>query len=207
MYLSKLMLNSQNTQVYRDLGNAHALHQRIMQGFPNEQRHQPRADWNILYRQEPGSQIILVQSDIVPGWNRLPQDYLEHHDTKSLALMLTHIMVGMTLQFRLKANPSKREHGTGKTRAINHRAEQVAWLERQAAHHGFNLLDVDVVPVPNIYGRKVKTSAPIKIIGVLYQGALQVSNPELFTHALRCGIGRGRSYGCGLLSIARLNAN
>jgi CRISPR system Cascade subunit CasE len=205
MYLSKLMLNSRNTQVYRDIGNAHALHQRIMQGFPDEQRNQPRADWNILYRQEPDSQIVLVQSDITPDWHRLPQDYLEHHETKSLALMLTHIKAGMTLQFRLKANPSKREHGTGKTRAITHRTEQVAWLERQASQHGFKLLDVDVIPVPNIYGRKAKTPASIKIVGVLYQGALQVSNPELFTQALRCGIGRGRSYGCGLLSIARLN--
>jgi CRISPR system Cascade subunit CasE len=40
---------------------------------------------------------------------------------------------------------------------------------------------------------------------VLYQGILQVENSNLLFEAIRQGIGRGRSYGCGLLSIARIN--
>ncbi|MCG9890560.1 MAG: type I-E CRISPR-associated protein Cas6/Cse3/CasE [Thermosynechococcaceae cyanobacterium MS004] len=39
---------------------------------------------------------------------------------------------------------------------------------------------------------------------MLYQGILQVEDPALLVEAIRQGIGRGRSYGCGLISIARL---
>ncbi len=206
MYLSKLVFNPRNPQVYRDLSNAHALHQRVMQGFPDEQSSQPRADWNILFRQEPGSQILLVQSDIAPDWERLPAGYLEKKsDTKFIAMILKQLEAEMVLQFRLKANPSKRDKTTGKTVAITGRVEQTAWLERQATAHGFEVLVTDCIATPDIYGYKTKSTPPIKIINVIFQGKLKIIEPGEFTKVLRCGIGRGRSYGCGLLSIARVS--
>jgi CRISPR system Cascade subunit CasE len=204
MYLSQLVVNSHKQDVYRDLADAHKLHQRIMQGFPDEQHQQPRAEWNILYRQEGDSSVLLVQSDITPDWSRLPSGYLANHNTKSLALMLNQLEVGKQLQFRLKANPSKRDHLTRKIIGLTKRSEQIEWLERQSARSGFKVLSVDVMPTPDIYGRKSKAPQPIKIFSVLFQGALQITDVELFTQALRQGIGRGRSYGCGLLSIAKL---
>jgi len=45
MYLSQLILNERQPQVYGDLGNAHRFHQRIMQAFPDEvEREKPRQD-------------------------------------------------------------------------------------------------------------------------------------------------------------------
>lgn len=207
MYLSQLVLNERNRTVLRDLSNSHALHQRIMQGFPDEQRNKARADWKVLFRQEPDSNVILVQSCVEPDWNRLPAGYLTKQAVKPFHPETSQLEVGRVVQFRLKANPSKRDKQSGKTIGMFHQSDQMAWLERQASQHGFKLLGVDVIPTPNVFGIKAKGTAPIRIVTVLYQGILQVTDSALFVEAIHQGIGRGKSYGCGLLSIARLNPN
>jgi len=208
MYLSKLVLNERHHRVYRDLGNAHALHQRIMQGFPDESREQPRFDWHILYRYEPDNLAVLVQSTIQPDWNQLPEDYLQEvkcHSAEVMAAMVQNLKSGRRLQFRLRANPSKRDAKTGKVLGIFRQADQVNWLDRKGTQHGFRTHGIDTVSSPNILGFKGKGKPPIKITTVLYQGVLEILDVDLFTRALVEGIGRGRSYGCGLLSIARWN--
>ncbi|MEP0911793.1 type I-E CRISPR-associated protein Cas6/Cse3/CasE [Leptolyngbya sp. GB1-A1] len=205
MYLSQLVLNGGDSTAQRDFSNAHDLHRRIMQAFPDEQRDQPRADWNVLFRHEPDSDVILVQSAIEPDWSRLHQGYLAKAPiTKPFDLDDSQLRAGRVVQFRLKANPSKRSKETGKTLGLFHQPEHLAWLERRAAQHGFTLLNVDTVPTPNVFGMKGKGTSPIRIISVLYQGVIRIDDPALFSTAIRQGIGRGRSYGCGLLSIARL---
>jgi CRISPR system Cascade subunit CasE len=207
MYLSQLVLNERDLTAQRDFSNAHDLHRRIMQAFPDEQRDQPRADWNVLFRHEPDSNVILVQSAIEPDWNGLRQGYLAKDPiTKLFDLDASQLHAGRVVQFRLKANPSKRNKETGKTIGLFHQPEQLAWLERRAAQHGFTLLSVDTVPTPNVFGMKGKGTSPIRIVTVLYQGVIRIDDPALFGTAIRQGIGRGRSYGCGLLSIARLQS-
>ena len=207
MYLSQLVLNERDRTAQRDFSNAHDLHRRIMQAFPDEQRDRPRADWNVLFRHELDSDVILVQSAIEPDWSRLHQGYLAKDPiTKPFNLDASQLHAGRVVQFRLKANPSKRNKETGKTIGLFHQPAQLAWLERRAAQHGFTLLSVDTVPTPNVFGIKGKGTSPIRIVTVLYQGVIQIDDPALFSTAIRQGIGRGRSYGCGLLSIARLQS-
>lgn len=203
MYLSKLALDERHRDVQRDLSNVHALHQRIMQAFPDEQRDNPRADWNVLFRHEPDSNVILVQSAIEPDWSKLHQGYLTAHMTKPFDPNTNQLDAGRVVQFRLKANPSKRDQKTGKTVGLYHQPNQLVWLEQRALQNGFKLLSVDTIPTPNVFGVKGKGSSPIRIVTVLYQGVLQITDPLLFITAIHQGIGRGRSYGCGLLSIAR----
>jgi CRISPR system Cascade subunit CasE len=208
MDLSKLELNLKNRKVQQDLSNVHALHQRIMQGFPDENRDRARADWHVLFRHEPDSAVLLVQSvsDVSPNWQQLPSEYLTNFELKSIDTVLEQLQSGRILQFRLKANPSKRSKETGKTFALTSKEDRLLWLDRQALRSGFEVLEVDLIPVPDIYGRKPKSSASIKIISVLFQGVLRITDIDLFQTALQHGIGRGRTYGCGLLSVAKLSS-
>uniref|UniRef100_B8HWH7 CRISPR-associated protein, Cse3 family n=1 Tax=Cyanothece sp. (strain PCC 7425 / ATCC 29141) TaxID=395961 RepID=B8HWH7_CYAP4 len=206
MYLSKLVLNERDRTVQRDLSNVHALHQRIMQAFPDEQRENPRADWNVLFRQEPDISIVLVQSEIEPNWTHLSYNYLlQPPQLTSVNFVTSRLEPGRAFQFRLKANPSKRDKQSRKLIGMFHQADQIAWLERQAEQRGFKLLGVDVIPTPNVFGMKEKGKPPIQILTVMYQGILQITDSAPFINAIQQGIGRGRSYGCGLLSIARVN--
>lgn len=203
MYLAKLELNEQNQIVHREQGNAHAFHQRIMQAFPNEQRAKARADWHVLFRQEPDSNVVLVQSAIAGSWENLPETYLANHQSKLFNTEPQHFEVGRMLQFRLKANPSKRDNQTKKLIGMFHQVDQLAWLGRQANQHGFELCGVDVIPTPNVFGKKMGEKALIRLVTVLYQGTLKITDSDHFMTAMQQGIGRGRAYGCGLLSIAK----
>jgi CRISPR system Cascade subunit CasE len=203
MYLSKLVLNGKNPNVQKDLSNAHKLHQRIMQSFPDEQRNHPRDDWNILFRQEIENDVVLVQSGIEPDWSKLPQGYLSDCAAKPWDLEAAQLNAGRMFQFRLRANPSKRDNQTRKTIGLFHRSDQLAWLERQANRCGFKLHGIDVIPSSNIFGVKDNGSSPIRITTALYQGILEVTEPLQFIAVIQQGVGRGKSYGCGLLSISR----
>jgi CRISPR system Cascade subunit CasE len=205
MYLSKLILNERQSLVHRELGNAHKFHQRIMQAFPDEQNlNSPREDWHILFRHEPDSDLVLVQSDLEPDWTKLPHGYLRDQQVKPMQLGVDQLAVGRRFQFRLRANPSKRDNKTKKTVGFYHHPDQLAWLERQSGRCGFQMLSADVIPSPNVFGVKGKGSSPIRITTALFQGVLEVTEPEAFLVVIQQGIGRGKSYGCGLISIARL---
>jgi CRISPR system Cascade subunit CasE len=220
MYLSQLILNDRNPQVRRHLSNIHDLHRGIMLAFPDEQRDQPRADWNVLFRLEPDSNILLVQSELEPDWNRLPSEYLIDRHSKSFVPEVSQFPVDRLLQFRLKANPSKRDKETKKTVGLYFQPDQVAWLQRQGDRHGFSVELIDTIPSPNLWGSKDKSKpvsddlpAPlgkknqhhIKVHTVLFQGILKIQDPSLLVSAIQQGIGRGKSYGCGLLSLSRIN--
>lgn len=206
MYLSQLVLDSQKAFVLREIGHAHKFHQRIMQAFPDEEsRESPREDWHILFRQEPDSDVVLVQSAIAPDWSKLPDGYLtQSSQPKSFNLSPAVLSVGSVFQFRLRANPSKRDKATGKTVGFYKRPDQLAWLERQGDRCGFRLLTADVIPSPNVFGIKKPGTAPIRITTALFQGVLEVTAPEPFVSTVQHGLGRGKSYGCGLLSLARI---
>jgi CRISPR system Cascade subunit CasE len=206
MYISQLTLNARETAVLRDLSNAHKFHQRIMQAFPDEEsRANPRQDWHILFRQEPDSDVVLVQSDLEPDWAKLPAEYLCDHRVKPMNLGADQLTGGRIFQFRLRANPSKRDNKTKKTVGFYHRADQLAWLERQADRCGFRLHQVDIIPSPNVFGIKQKGTAPVRISTALYQGVLEVTDSSAFLTVVQRGLGRGKSYGCGLLSLARVS--
>ena len=211
MFLSQLILNDHARKVRRDLGNAHELHRQIMQAFPDEaEQHasedwNPRQAWNILFRQESDSNMILIQSAIEPDWSKLPEGYVQRENTKPIVYDTNNFEPGKVLQFRLRANPSKRDNKTRKTVGYFKPADQLAWLQRQSDRNGFRLHGVDVIPSPNVFGRK-QGKSPIRISTALYQGILEVTDGSAFTQALCQGLGRGKAYGCGLLSVARYRA-
>ena len=211
MYLSRIVLNDRDRKVRHDLSNIHNLHRSIMQAFPDieplsdEAQKRVRADWQILFRLEPDSNILLVQSELEPDWGKLPLAYLTQQQCKLFQPEIEQFPVARLLRFRLKANPSKRDNETRKTVGLYYQPDQEAWFGRQAAQHGFSVEGLDIIPAANLWGAKVKGQAQIKIHTALFQGILKVQDPALFVKAVRQGIGKGKSYGCGLLSLQRID--
>lgn len=202
--LSQLILNERHRGIYYDLDNLHALHQRIMQGFPDEVGPDARAKFQVLYRREPGEFKVLVQSSVEPDWSRLPPGYLTQFRTTTLTPLLGRLEPGMRLRFRLIANPTKRDKQTGKVVALSRPEDQEAWLRRQGARSGFEVTGLRIGPSEPKQGRKKGASAAVTLSAVLFDGTLTVTDVDALRLAVRQGIGRGRSYGCGLLSLAPL---
>ncbi len=204
MMLSQLVLNERHSGIYHDLDNLNALHQRIMQAFPDEAGPNARSTFNVLYRREPGVLTILVQSAAAPDWARLPAGYLDRAQTTEMDPLLERLAPGLPLRFRLLANPTKRDNQSRKVIALARPEEQEAWLQRQAARAGFEITGLRIGPAEQSQGRRKGIEAAVTLRTVLFDGTLRVTDADALREAVRHGSGRGRSYGCGLLSLAPL---
>lgn len=161
-YLSRLILNQRSRDARRDLADCQALHHRIMTAFPVvEDGSRAREQLGVLYRAEthPRSGItqILVQSAHKPDWSCLPADYLadtygeaENPACRAIDNAWRAINDGMSLTFRLRANPTKRinkrtnpdDKLNGKRVELQTETEWLGWLERKAKEAGFELLSI-----------------------------------------------------------------
>lgn len=230
VYLSKLTLNPRNSEVQRGMANCHALHQTVMRGFPTAASEAARKAFNVLYRPEldarSGDVTVLIQSDVAPDWQALRSG-----DATPLVLPTAYshvkrvddayraLSAGGRLRFRLRANPTKRlikklpdgtdNPGGGKRVQLFREDEQLAWLSRKGDAAGFKIEDAVVRP-DRLGGRQQvgwrgprERGRDIVLEAVVFDGELTIVDAELFRQALVKGIGSGKAYGFGLLSVAR----
>ncbi len=195
-----------------------------------------REQFGILHRVDTTRAGIelYVQSNIEPNWDHLPTGYLlataaGNPACKRIDELYGGLSNSTPLRFRLCANPTKRLHdgtgkdgwGAGKRVDLRREEDQLAWLESKARVGGFALCHVQANPlVTNVRqmpggritgnrsrrGSASTERAPLTFGAVLFEGALQVTDPALFLSTLERGIGSGKAYGFGLLSIAPASA-
>jgi len=179
-----------------------------------------------------GTLHLLVQSRHAPEWAALQRTgyLLSEIDTpvKPIGPTYDALVAGMRLRFRVRANPTRRLNtppGPDGTRPPGKRVElrddeaRVAWLRRKGEAGGFRLLDIrlaagvsDLLAQPQSkqtgrrseVGRDAPNHGSLTFGAVLFDGALEITEPEAFRHSLTAGIGSGKAYGFGLLSIAPL---
>lgn len=184
-----------------------------------------RRQFGVLYRVDEdrrGAPVVLVQSLSEPDWSRLSERSSRYlagtPDRKDVAASYAALGDGMTLAFRLRANPTRKvdrrqdsdpDRRNGRRTALTAEADQLAWLRRKGAQGGFSLValggrpdvpDVRVSPIEKVEGR----GAPDKRTfgAVTFEGRLRIDNADKLRAALVDGIGSGKAYGFGLLSLA-----
>ena len=230
MYLSRLVLDPRSREAARDLGDVYQMHRTIMSAFPQvKEREGARAELAVLHRldmdQRSGTTVLLIQSGEEPDWNRLPDGYLfhlgneEHNPAiKLISDALVALREGQVLRFRLRANPTKKidtksgpdgQRRNGRRVDLRTETQQIEWLSCRAARSGFRLVPVGPgrnVPAVRVgVGEKLHgrtAGRMVRLAGVLFEGLLEVTNPNNLRLAIREGIGPGKAFGCGLLSIA-----
>lgn len=116
---------------------------------------------------------------------------------------------GQTWHFRLCANPTisvSQKNKRGKVLAIQP-SEKEAWLVSRAAKHGFLVEPEQFSVVSHGWKRfkkgKAESSHTITLYTVTYEGVLEITDAPEFCRTLSNGMGRGKAYGCGMLTIAR----
>ncbi len=175
--------------------------------------------------------MVVVQSLQRPDWSSLPEGYvLAEPETKPLLEMVDSLKSGTVARFRLRANPTRkidtksdasgrRRHGRRVELATE--TEQLDWLARKAELSGFEVIAVEVAKdVPDV--RSVREPQPRRALGiqhratpgggrsenrlvlaaVVFDGHLRITDPERFRMAIEKGVGPGKAYGFGLLSLA-----
>lgn len=154
---------------------------------------------------------------------------------KDIMPALLKIQNGQVFSFRLRANPTKRiakqdDPMKGKRVELRRENEQIDWLIRKGrvigenASGGFALLmrkfkdaNGEVRLVPNVKvcsegkqtGRKRDAGRghAMTHCAVLFEGLLQVTDANAFLETLLRGIGSGKAFGFGLLSVAPVKSS
>jgi CRISPR system Cascade subunit CasE len=217
MHLSRLLLNPRNRQTRRDLADCHDLHRTLLAAFPQARSEAARAEFGLLFRLDTGrdgSAAVLVQSLHEPDWTRLPEGYLrEPAASKPVAAIYDGLLANQRLTFRLRANPTKRlpilienrkDKERGKRIELRREEDQLAWLVRKSGEHGFRLLGARVHPEQKAMGER--GGKPLAFGVALFEGELEITDAARFRQTLTEGIGSGKAYGFGLLSVAPVRA-
>jgi len=184
--------------------------------------HVPRdTEHNFLFRVEPqpaGRVVIIVQSAVKPDW-----DYAFHNAGHFLAAppqvksFEPCFAKGQRLRFRLVANPTRkidtksgpdgrRRHG----KRVPVKADQLGeWLARWGEAAGFSVENDSLIIQPGYVYMNNKTSTndtarrgdEARLRSVRFDGFLRITDPVRFQEILVRGIGPGKGFGLGLLSV------
>lgn len=173
-----------------------------------------------LFRIDPnpgGRAVILVQSAVKPDW-----EYAFHNAGYLLAappevkLFQPCFTKGQRLQFRLVANPTRRlsknspdvkEESIGKRVPVP--TDQLFdWLARRTKSGGCSIDKYSTAIQPGyIYMNKTRDSVGQRLHSVRYEGILEVTDADIFHEILVRGIGSGKAFGFGLLSVAPVHSS
>lgn len=228
MYLARGILNPRSRDVQRDLSDPAELHRTLMKLYPCNLGDCPRRVAGVLHRVDEdrrrGEIVLFVQSHNKPDFGQLAPDYFasvaedldrvlagdaENPQIRSVAEERKRIVAGNRFVFRLRANTTRKidtKTGVDGTRRNGRRVPvrgdqaRIEWLGRHAEAAGFRVTD-ETLRVAEIAANVTRRVDGIALAGTLFEGVLQVVDPGPFRSALETGIGPGKAFGFGLLSI------
>lgn len=228
---SRFLINPQRRGARKLLSSPQAMHAAVLAAFPPGVGDGGRVLWRldaqppeyrlyVLGPEEPDFTHLVEQA----GWATRTWESMDY------APMLARITPGQEWGFRLTANPVKSLHRPGQRgKPVPHvtEAQQIAWLDERAGRHGFELRRVpssgaegscagEGMPDVRVTGREDLSFAKRDTTGsgrrrqvtlrrVRFDGTLRVLDAEAVRAALVQGIGRGKAYGCGVLTLRPVN--
>ncbi|MGX5693702.1 type I-E CRISPR-associated protein Cas6/Cse3/CasE [Dermacoccus abyssi] len=217
MYFTQMKLNPSRDGTRRALASDQVMHAMVLSSFP----HLTSGD-RVLWRVDLADRhevTLYVVSPAKPdmtgiveqaGWP-LEQTWR----TASYDGFLGRLEQGQRWRFRLSANPTVSESRgpgvRGKVRPCRTVGQQEEWLRRRAVAMGVSFGDDDPSFVVSRRGtskfsRADSTSGRrgrVQLTKATYEGGLEVVDPDRLRAVLVNGVGRGKAYGCGLLTLAQ----
>ncbi|MCT1414298.1 type I-E CRISPR-associated protein Cas6/Cse3/CasE [Corynebacterium sanguinis] len=206
------------------LTNPQAMHAAVRAAFPPDL---DESDGRVLWRvdkhehehvlyivgpEKPTTRHIVEQA----GWETRLGESADY------GRMLNSLMKGQKWRFELVANPTYSEPTPGKRGKVKAHVSvthQLEWLYKRAEAAGFALAPATLedsswtaADVPAIVERGTdrfyrgieRKGRPVHIAKARFTGTLEVTDADSLRRTLVEGLGRSRAYGCGLLTLARV---
>ena len=214
MYLTRFEINPQRRDARLTLASPQRLHAAVLAAFPESQL--KTTDGRILWRVDEGNHdaILYVVSPDKPDLTHLVESIgrpTYGWQTRDYGAFLERLGAGDRWAFRILANPV---HNTapidgGRGKRVGHitATQQTAWFFRQAQRHGFEVAD-GTAGEPDLLVRSRRTlrfprqDRTVTLATAVFEGTLTVTDATAMRAALVGGIGPGKGYGCGLLTLA-----
>lgn len=223
MYLTRFEINTARRGARALLASPHRLHGAVLHAFPGGQR-EPTERGRILWRiDQRGSQALLyVVSPHRPDLTHLVETAgwpaTQGWDTRDYTPLLNRLDAGSQWAFRLAANPVSsrpKSEESSRSQRFGHVTveQQTEWLLRRTERNGFTIPAItldgsDKEPDVAVHGRRVwrfpRQGRTVTLATAVFEGRLEITDAATFRRSLTHGIGSGKGYGCGLLTLAPL---
>lgn len=218
-WLARLTLDASRADVRNELRDAVAMHRRVMSLFPDlPEIEGARSHFGVLHRVEQADQaerqvVLMVQSNTKVAPERLPDGYAVDSASRNIEPLLYAFAHGRRLSYRCDANPVRRPGHTTREIYKNlpplvalHGRHADDWWHRRAGLAGLKVYTHLSHPLDAAVGRSGKGGATQKVRHhrVRFEGTAEIVDPDALRAAVVGGVGKGRAYGCGLLTIAPL---
>lgn len=203
MHLTRLSLDPRSAQARRDLADPYDMHRTLARVFAEDGTHAPpRFLWRFESQAAWSDPVVLVQSAHAADWSRLDAlgGYLKK-PVESKTVPLDHLLQREArYRFRLLANPTVTREG--KRYGLATEDAQLGWLGRQGERCGFRI-DAALVTSSDVLNSN-KGGSRISLQRACFEGVLQLLDVDKVARVLQEGIGPGKAFGCGLLSLGPL---
>ncbi|MDR1634692.1 MAG: type I-E CRISPR-associated protein Cas6/Cse3/CasE [Bifidobacteriaceae bacterium] len=231
MFLTRFAMNRQRRGARELLASPFKMHAAIESGFPPAAGPAvAQSPGRVLWRIDPTERatLLYVSSPTPPdfshlvdqaGWPASGQSW----ETRDLTPLLDLLEKGQIWRFRLTANPTRRvledkakklgadgegRNVVGKRMAHLTAQQQQDWLLSKTQGLGFSIPDDDGEPQLMVTSRarlrfEHGKGRPVTLTAVGYEGVLAVDDPQALRQALIGGIGAGKAFGCGLMTLAK----
>lgn len=204
MFLSQVEINPRRRKGREFISNPEKLHAAV-----ESTCRLSGEDQRLLWRLDPGKHAskLLIVSPVKPsldvireqaGWESQP----DTAKTVSYDGFLDSIQAGQRFKFRLTANPAYKRNG--KLKAHIGPVNQMKWLSQRSENMGVSFDEFATgVASSNTHVFRNKGNKVI-LPHATYEGVLSVQNADKVRNVLINGIGRGKAYGMGLVTLAPL---
>jgi CRISPR system Cascade subunit CasE len=191
------------------------MHAAVLAAFPTGHATSPaeRVLWRVDHHEHQA--VLYVVSPHRPDLTHLVESVgwptTEGWATRDYAPLLDRLAAGQQWGFRLAANPvhnRRKTEDSARSQRFGHItvAQQTDWLLRRAEQHGFTVpLGDHKEPDVAVRGRRTvrftRQGRTVTLDTAVFEGRLDVTDPAVLRAALVGGIGHGKAYGCGLLTL------
>lgn len=212
MHLTRFEINPARRDARAMLASPQRMHAAVLAAYPESREEEGR----VLWRLDEGRHdvVLFVVSSDKPDLTHLVETIgrpTYGWQTRDYGPFLDRLAAGERWAFRLLANPVHNvlpaDGGRGKRVGHVTADQQTAWLHRQAQRHGVFVVngsadEPDVVLRSRRTMRFERRGRTVTLSTAVFEGTLQVEDPVALRAALVGGIGPGKGYGCGLLTLA-----
>lgn len=203
MFLSRIILSDRKYKALIVQRNPNLIHGTLCSSNPGKK---------ILWRIDHVNRArhLLLLSEEKPDLTGLVSQFGKEgteEKTLDLSVMISRFIPGSKWIFRIKANPVFRTQSkeTGKKTYVDYKNDEARlnWLERRSSINGFS---IDTMNITGIETLKFKRKgADVTLASATYDGVLTVTDTILFTKTFMKGLGHGKAYGLGMLTLIPLS--
>lgn len=194
-YLSRYSLKLADIRALR-LTDTYSLHRMVYSLFENVRGDDTQSHNGILFADKGGdarARNIIILSDRLPN---AP----EYGTLETRPLPDTYLSAS-AYRFEITINPVRRANQSGKLIPVVGREAVATWFCDKAPGWGFNVLQESLLVAKTTVDVFFKGGHQVTLNKATLTGYLDVTDQQLFMSHVLQGIGRARSFGCGLLQI------